>query len=290
MDRAELDRQYSPSSRAPDFARILDRYRTESAAARAHLANELDVPYGPGPAERLDFFPAAPDRTDRPRRAPLHVFVHGGHWQELSKDDSCFAAPALVAAGAGFVALGYGLAPEHRLETMVDSVRRGLCWLREHARELGTGPDLLFASGSSAGAHLVAMALATTPTGEPAPAGEPGTVAGACLLSGVYDLEPVRHSYVNEAVGLTRATAFANSPLHHLPLHTADVIVARGAAETDEYARQHATFARALQAPGGGTHRDLVVAGRNHFDLPLDLGRRGTVLGDAVLRQMRLDA
>ena len=254
---------------------ILDRYRTESAAARDRLACEPDVPYGPAPTETLVFFPA----TRRP--APLHVFVHGGHWQELSKEDSCFAASAFVDAGAGFVALGYGLAPAHPLEAMVDSVRRGLNWLREHAGELGTEPDRLYASGSSAGAHLVAMALATTPTGEPA------TVAGACLLSGAYDLEPVRHSYVNDAVGLTEASAYANSPLHHLPLHTTDVIVARGAAETEEYGRQHAMFADALRTRGARVV-DLVVARRNHFDVPLDLGRPDTVLGRAVLDQMRL--
>ncbi|OLB66395.1 MAG: hypothetical protein AUI10_02795 [Actinobacteria bacterium 13_2_20CM_2_72_6] len=263
MDRAELDRQYSPSSLVPHFKTILDRYRSESAAARARLVCEPDVRYGPDPAEVLDFFPAT--RPD----APLHVFVHGGHWQQLSKDDSSFAAPAFVAAGAAFAALGYGLAPGRDLPAMVASVRRGLAWLR--ARH-----DRVYASGSSAGAHLVAMALTSMPG-----------IAGACLLSGVYDLEPVRRSYVNDAVGLTAATAFANSPLHHLPLHTTDVIVARGADETAEYARQHTMFVSALEARGAST-TDLVVAGRNHFDLPLDLGRPDTVLGRAVLDQMRL--
>jgi arylformamidase len=274
MDKAELDRQYSPSSLVPNVAAILDRYRSASAAARERLACERDVRYGPDPAEVLDFFPpTGPD-------APLHVFVHGGHWQELSKDESSFAAPAFVAAGAAFAALNYGLAPERDLPAMVASVRRGLHWLREHARELGSRPDRLYASGSSAGAHLVAMALVSP---------GPVTVAGACLLSGVYDLEPVRLSYVNDAVGLTEATAYANSPLHHLPLHTTDVIVARGADETGEYGRQHATFVGALGGGAlGGPVVDLVVAGRNHFDLPLDLGRRDTVLGRAVLDQMRL--
>jgi arylformamidase len=273
MDRAELDRQYSPSSLVPHFKTILDRYRSASAAARERLACRPDVRYGPDPAEVLDFFPAT--RPD----APLHVFVHGGHWQELSKDESSFAAPAFVEAGAAFVALGYGLAPGRDLPAMVASVRRGLVWLREHAQELGSRPDRVYASGSSAGAHLVAMALT----------GIPG-VAGACLLSGVYDLEPVRLSYVNDAVRLTEATASANSPLYHLPMHTSDVIVARGAGETDEYARQHATFVGALDGAPGGTVVDLVVAGRNHFDLPLDLGRGDTVLGRAVLDQMRLSS
>src|SRR5256885_7768315 len=112
MDRAELDRQYSPSALVPHFKTILDRYRSESAAARARLVCEPDVRYGPDPAEVLDFFPAT--RPD----APLHVFVHGGHWQQLSKDDSSFAAPAFVAAGAAFAAGGDGPAPGRGLPAL----------------------------------------------------------------------------------------------------------------------------------------------------------------------------
>jgi arylformamidase len=123
------------------------------------------------------------------------------------------------------------------------------------------------------------MALATVPGTEAVP------VAGACLISGVYDLEPVRLSYVNDQVRMNAATAAANSPLHHLPLVTPRLIVAQGLVETNEYGRQHATFVGALQA-GGQPVVDLVVAGTNHFDLPLTLGDPATPLGSAVLRQM----
>jgi arylformamidase len=277
MSQEELDREYSPSSRAPNFVATLDRYAKESARAREDLDYHADLAYGPGSAELLDFFP--PVRVP----APLQVFVHGGHWQQMSKEDSCFAASALVERGAAFVALGYGLAPEHSLDSMVASVRRALWWLREHAEELGSHPDTIFASGSSAGAHLVAMALCDTAEQE----SDPPPVAGASLLSGVYDLEPVRLSYVNDRVGMDEATAFGNSPLYHLPCATSQVIMARGVAETTEYARQHTDFVRALGEHGHSVV-DLVVTARNHFDLPLDLGRRDTVLGRSVLAQMRL--
>ncbi|MFI6855386.1 alpha/beta hydrolase [Streptomyces sp. NPDC050416] len=274
MTQEELDREYSPSSCAPQFPAHLTRYETDSDRAREILDHRLDVRYGPGAAELLDFYP--------PRRpqAPLFVFVHGGHWQEMNKEASAFAAPDLVEQGAGFIAVGYGLAPDHGIGSMVTSIRRALGWISSHAAELGTRRDLLFAGGSSAGAHLVAMALC-------AAAEEPWDVAGAVLLSGVYDLEPVRLSYVNDKVRMDGCAAAANSPIHHLPLATSKVIVARGAAETAEYARQHVDFVNAL------THRglrlvDLTVAGRDHFDLPFDLGRRGTALGDAVLTQMGL--
>jgi len=202
------------------------------------------------------------------------VFVHGGHWQESSKEDSSFAAPGFVEAGSAFAAVGYGLAPEYSLPSMVTSVRRALDWLRRNAFQLGVEPSRIFVSGSSAGAHLVAAALSF------------GTeVAGATLLSGVYDLAPIRSTYVNDALGLDAPTAFAYSPLHHPPHGQARFVLARGEHETGEYARQHTAFAGALRA---WRPVDLVVRGRNHFDLPFDLPDATTPLGAAVLAQMSL--
>ncbi|MGC5346237.1 alpha/beta hydrolase [Streptomyces sp. DT24] len=274
MVQEELDREYSPSSCAPDFMAHLARYASESERAREELEHQLDISYGSGDAELLDFF--SPRRTG----APLFVFVHGGHWQESGKGDSAFAAQDFIERGAGFVAVGYGLAPAYGLASMVSSVRTALRWIKDHAQDLGTRPDLIFVGGSSAGAHLVATALCGTVDDSPA-------VAGATLLSGVYDLEPVRLSYVNDKLGLDESVASANSPALHLPCATPRVIVARAAAETKEYARQHVEFVETL-ARQGLSAVDLTIAGRDHFDAPFDLGRRGTELGDAVLAQMGL--
>ncbi|MFI7194047.1 alpha/beta hydrolase [Nocardia nova] len=270
--RAELDREYSPSSCAPGYRDTLSACARSSAAALAELPSRRDLRYGPHPAETLHLFPV--DRAT----APLLVFVHGGHWQESSKDDSCFPAPDLIAAGIAFAALGYGLAPARRIGEMVDAVRSGLDWIRAHAEELGIDPGRIVLSGSSAGAHLVAAALTGAADGQP-------PVAGACLLSGVYDLEPVRHSYVNDAVRLTAREAHAHSPVHHLPLRAAAIVLARGQHETREYARQQRMFAAALHRAGQRCD-ELVVAGRDHFDLPLDLGRAATPMGAAVRRML----
>lgn len=260
--RAVVDAQLSPSTRARDAGATLARYRSRSQAALRAFEHRAQVAYGPHPAERLHHFP--PRRPD----APLLVFVHGGHWQESGKDDSCFPAPGLLAAGAGYLALGYGLAPARTLPEMSGSVRRGLAWVREHAVGLGGRPDAVYAAGSSAGAHLVAMA-ADVP------------LAGLVLLSGLYDLRPVVDSYVNDALGLDAATAGRQSPLLRPPPRTARVLMARGREETEEYARQHERYADVLRAHGTSV-TSLVAAGRDHFDLPIDLGDPSTALGRAV--------
>ena len=270
-DAATLDREYSPSSRVPSLRHYLDEYAARSAEARArHEVRRLR--YGPGPAETVDLFPAPGGAT------PLHVFVHGGNWQALSAADSAFAAPGFLAHGVAFAAVDYPLAPDAALDDMVAAVARCLRWLHERAAELGVHPARVQVSGHSAGAHLVAAALAADP--QPS-----DVVLGAVLLSGVYDLEPVRRSYVNDALRLDAASARRHSPLAHLPRRLPPVVLARGGEDTGGYAMQHDAMLAALRA-GGHDVVDVVDPRRNHFDLPYDLPDAATPLGAAVLAQL----
>jgi arylformamidase len=283
-DREQLDLEYSPSSRVDDMQAYLREYAKRSARVRATLP-WTEHAYGPAPAQRLDFFPvAAPG-------APLLVYVHGGYWQELSKEDSCFAAPDFVARGIAFAALGYGLVPAHRLDEIVAMVRDGVRWLRTNAAWLGVDPGRIFLSGSSAGAHLVAMCLLdgslSPPLSPPLPPPLPPSdlIRGAVLLSGVYELEPLRRTYVGEAIGLTVEEASRNSPIRQLRGPLPPLIVARGGNETAAFADQHDRFVRAVTAIGS-TVTDLVVEPRNHFDLPFDLGDPASPLGRATLARL----
>ena len=54
---------------------------------------KLDLRYGPGPKETLDLFVPAG------RRAGTFVFIHGGYWRALDKDDFSFVAGPFVAQG-----------------------------------------------------------------------------------------------------------------------------------------------------------------------------------------------
>jgi arylformamidase len=270
-DRAALDVQYSPSSRVASLQAYLDEYAELSAAARRTGRAHTGLAFGPHVRETLDFFPGSgPD-------APLVVFVHGGNWQMLSRSESAFAAPAAQRAGAAFAAIDYGLAPHTGLEEMIATVRRSLTWLAGRPDELGFSPRRIHVAGSSAGAHLVAAAVLTFPSAHPA-------VAGCILLSGMYDLEPVQQSYVNDALRLDAAQARRLSPIRHLAPVLPPIVMARGDNETEEYARQHSEMVAALR--GRTEVTEVIAAGRNHFDLPYDLAAAGTALGDAVLRQL----
>ncbi|MFH8341921.1 alpha/beta hydrolase [Streptomyces sp. AM6-12] len=279
MNQATLDRQYSPSSRVASLDAYLRAYERLSEAARRDHPVRTSLAYGPHPAERLDYFPG-----QAAGRAPLLVFVHGGNWQALSRAESAFPVPPLLAAGAAVAVIEYGLAPDVGLDAMAGMVRRAVDWLLRHADGLGFAPDRLHLCGTSAGAHLAAMALLPDASAGP---DVTGRIAGAVLLSGMYDLEPVRLSYVNDALRLDEAAALRNSPILRLPARLPPTVVARGGNETEEYVRQHDRMVAALRPRAAVT--EVVADRRDHFDLPYDLGVPGTALGDAVLAQMGLE-
>jgi arylformamidase len=277
MTRACLDQAFSPSRVVPGFLAVLEEYGERSRRAREQNGL-VTYAYGPHPDELLDHFPVAIPG------APLHVFVHGGHWQQLSKDESSFAAPGFLARGHGFVAVNYGLAPDRTLPEMIDATWRALCWIRDHATQLGTRSEAIHASGSSAGAHLLAMALCHD---HRAPGRRP-PVASACLLSGTYDLEPLRHSYVNDALGLDAAAARELSPLHRLPCRVSRLILARSETETDEYVRQHEVFL-AVARQACRRVEDMVVPATDHFDVVFGLSDPCTPLGARVFAAVDAD-
>lgn len=270
----ELEREYSPRLLVEDLQPYIDRYTELSAAARASLAVERGVAYGPTKDEVLDFFPAPSPG------APVHVFIHGGYWRLLGKDESAFAAPAFVRAGASFVALNYALAPSVGLDEIVRQCRAAVAWLYRNVRRLGGDPERIFVSGSSAGGHLVAMLLAQ---GWQADSGLPGDVVkGGCAVSGIFDLEPLLHCAINETLRMDAAAARRNSPLF-LPPSSAALAVAWGEVETAEWKRQNLEYASRW-----GDCEAAEIPGRNHYDVILDLNDPGSRLGHLALAQMGL--
>ncbi|WP_235613552.1 alpha/beta hydrolase [Streptomyces olivochromogenes] len=265
--RRELDREYSPSSLVDDLGVHLTRYGTDSAYAQSSLTVHRDLSCGPLPEQRFDLFPADGEG------APLVVFVHGGYWQELSKDEAAFAARDFVAAGVSFAALAYGLAPRYPMREITAMVSASLHHIRAGLRHLPGAPGAVHLAGHSAGAHLVACALESLGS----------EVASATLISGVYDLEPLRHTYVNDALGMDADEARDVSPLSRPSAPLPELVVARGENETGAFAGQHDRWVAHARA-GGAVVTDLVVAGRHHFDLPFDLGDPETELGAEVLR------
>jgi arylformamidase len=267
LDAAAREREYSPSSCiGGDYAPYLERYRIESERAHRTLPVQRDLRYGSAPRALIDFFPA-PSAADGARGRPgLLVYFHGGYWQELSKDESAFLAPSWHAAGFAHAVVGYTLAPAATLPAIVGECRAALAWLRARAGELVFDADNVVVAGSSAGGYL-AVACATNTS---------LAMRGIVPISGIFDVAPLVGTSINDALGLDEPTAAALDLLR-TSQRFAPAVVAWGEVETAEFKRQSRAFASRLAADATRC-TVLELAGRNHFDVVLDLGDPATAL------------
>ncbi|MNK24762.1 Carboxylesterase NlhH [compost metagenome] len=283
-DRAGLDVQYNARGTVPDIQPILKKYAEDSATARRTLDCALDVPFGDHPDEMLDIFPAASTAPGTPG-APVFVFIHGGYWRLLSKNESSSMAPAFTQAGAVVVSVNYSLAPAVTLDRIVDQNRRALAWIHRHIARFGGDPARIHICGSSAGGHLVGALLAGGwHASYEVP---PDVIRGAAPLSGLFDLRPVVHTHINEWMRMTEADAIRNSPALHLPQTGCPLVVSYGESETDEFKRQSDDYLAAWRERGfPGQY--VAMPGTNHYDIVLTLNDPHSPLTRAIFDQMGL--
>jgi len=238
---AWYDAQYHTRAGIPDALDILRRWEERSIATRAALAARLDLAYGPGAGETLDLFPAAR------RRAPLLFYIHGGYWRALDKRDQSFVAAPFVAAGVSVILPNYALAPAVSLRHIVLQMVRALAWVWQQAPALGVDRRRIVLAGHSAGGHLAAMMLACRWC--EVLAGMPAAPWRAALsLSGVYDLDPLRHApFLAPDLRLTASEARHLSPAR-LPTPDGPLLALVGGDESSEFRRQARLIRRAWGA------------------------------------------
>lgn len=268
-DPATRLREYSPSSAiGGNYGPHIERYRRDSARALATLRVARDLRYGTAERMRLDWFPA----SGTTRRPGLLVFIHGGYWQELSKDDSAFLAPAWHAAGYAHATIGYTLGPEASLPRIVDECCQALAWLGRYADPLGFDVDNVVVAGSSAGGYLTAACAARAPL----------PIRGIVPISGIFDVSPLIGTSINDALGLDLETAASLNLLDSGRRWPASV-VAWGEVETHAFAQQSRIFADVVRA-SGAVCACLEIPRRNHFDVVHELGDPATPLFAAVTK------
>jgi arylformamidase len=273
-----LDEAYDQRKWAPNAQAVIDRYTVDSAAVRAKMPPRT-FRYGPSADETLDWFSTAK------AGAPVMVFIHGGAWRSLTKEDSAAPAPTFVEAGAHYVALNFATIPKVRLPDMVAQCRRALVWVRDNAARLGGDPERLYVSGHSSGGHLSGAMLTTDWTALGAPA---DLLKGGIAASGTHDLEPAMLSVRGAYLQLTPEEIRAYSPLRNIDRVRCPIVVAYGDRESPEFQRQSRAFFEALKAGANYPAELIVLPGVNHFEVVDTMNRPDGTLGRAALKLMGL--
>ena len=257
MSRTERDAAYNNSLAVPGSAGIVEGWTAASARLRERYAGSIDLPYGPRPRNTWDLFPAA--AAER----PCLVHIHGGYWQARSKENFACMVEGALAAGWSAALPGYTLAPDATLTQIVAEIRAALDWLAAEGPGRGIrGPIVL--SGWSAGGHLAAMTL-----------DHPSVKAGFAI-SGIYELGPLRDTYVNDKLRLADAEVATLSPLR-LPVTDKPLVLAYGTAELSPLVENSRAF-HAYRSERHGPGALIPVPRANHFSVLEALRVRDGVL------------
>jgi len=279
-EAAFYSREYNNRELVPDHAAYFERWTQGSQAARATMTCHADRRYGEAPGETLDLFPA------RKGDGSCLMFIHGGYWRSLSKDDFSFLAPAWIDAGVSLAVVNYDLCPRVSIEEIVRQMLRAGRWLWLHAEEYGMDEDRLYVCGHSAGGHLTAMLMAALwPVFDRRLPKD--LFKGGLAISGLYDLRPlVRVGWLNSDLRLDEAAALKASPAYLPPATRAPLMTCVGGAESSEFLRQNAVLGERWK---GVLAENVPAPGAHHFSVLNGLAAPQSTLFAAARRLMKLD-
>jgi arylformamidase len=262
MSQEERDLGLNNGVAVPGSVDMVAGWELRSAALRARYPGYLDLRYGSRERNRIDFLKVRQD-------GPTLLFIHGGYWQSRAKEVFTLFAEGPMAHGINVALIGYTLAPDATLDEIVAEIHGGIDFLVERLPVLGGDAGRLVVSGWSAGGHLTSMALS-----------HPHVKAGMAI-SGIYDLEPIRHSYLNVKLGLDEAMSRRNSLMMQAGGAMKPLSLVAGAAELPLLRKQTADFA-GHRAQYGLPVTYEEIPGADHFtimnEMMLPTGRITTLI------------
>jgi arylformamidase len=247
MTQHDRDLGFNNGVHVPESADLVAGWDRHSQEMRARHSSHLDLRYGPRERNRIDFFKAA-------ENAPTLLFIHGGYWQTRAKETFALFAGGPMAHGINVALTGYTLAPDATLDEIIAEIHAAIDYLAGQLPALGGDGKGIVVSGWSAGGHLTSMALS-----------HPHVKAGMAI-SGIYDLEPIRHSYLNVKLRLDGPMSERNSPMAQTGGVMKPLSLVAGDAELPLLRKQTADFA-GHRAKYGLPVTYEEIPGANHFTI-----------------------
>lgn len=253
MDHTTPEFQYVKGQMRDHFGALLSSFEQHNGTALAEPGWEIDLPYGAHKREIFDVRPAGSDALG------TMVYFHAGYWQSRDKSQFRFLAPAFNALGWHMALVNYPLCPDVTVADIVTTAFKSLQQIAHHQWQHGRlGPLVL--CGHSAGAHLaVELAMQAEQL-------SPLSIAGVVAISGVFDLQPLIRTSLNERLKLDEYSAKSCSPLFRARKGLAPAVFVVGATETPAFLMQSQDMAKQWHMQGNQAQM-LEVPGADHFSV-----------------------
>jgi arylformamidase len=260
MNKEEVERGYNNRAAVPDHPQHFATYAAWSKAAREKYAPKTNLRYGPNPRELLDLF--LPTGTPR----GTYLYIHGGYWRALSKEDYSFVAGPFLDEGIAVAVMEYDLCPQVSIATIVDECVRACSGWSAKARSMAPRVRSVV-GGSSAGG--ISRRCCSPRIGRRKDCRDRRSRAGSRFPECTIFAPSVDFSF-NGDFKLDEAEAWRMSPLAYRAKTRAPFVIACGTDETTEFLRQTQILWDAWSDVRRPVDGPLFIPGRDHFTVQLD--------------------
>ena len=271
-DQQQLNGQYNTRLSVPDYSAYFNRWEKDSLETQKKFSLFKDICFGTHPDECLDIYPAGSPGSK------TVIFIHGGYWHLLDKTLFHFLSATFIAHNITSVYINYRLAPAATIDEIVSSCGQAVNWVRDNISRYSGNPSEIYVLGHSAGGHLASM-LMTEP--------DFSFLKAVVSLSGLFSLEPIRLSYLNEMVRLDAASTERNSPVFLNPLNHCPLLLITGADESEEFKTQSTELYKSWKQNPDSIEL-LEIPGKNHYSILETVTEEGSVVQSAILRLMNI--
>lgn len=250
-----FEAQYVLRKTLPTFLDHVAEWETLSTDERFKGVEHLVESYGDHPRQTYELF-----KTDSGESSKgLAIFIHGGFWRAMDREQSRFVAKPFLENGYDCVIAEYRLMPEFRLSDLVEDTARMLAAIERLRAEHSLGERTIL-SGHSAGAHLAVFGLKSLR--------ERGKKLDDCallLFSGVFDIFPVSRTSIGDELKMSDADIAKWSVYDGIGHLGTDPLFLVGSDETDDFKRQSILGSQVLS--GRGKRNIAFVPDANHLTL-----------------------
>ena len=273
LSKEELDKQYFVRGLVPEWDSKLSEFSNLSSQKRKERKVFENIPYGDDKRQVLDII--------MPKKlisggSPVLLFFHGGYWRMMDKNQFSFIANAGDPSGAITVIPNYRLLPLNNFDDINQDSKNALEWVFNNIQLYGGDPNKVIVCGHSAGAQLAAQAVASCGR----------KVSSFVGISGIYDLAPIKNTFLNDIGFLNDRLIEKYSLKTANTSYLTSAVFSYGEHESDEFKRQ-SKEQNSNWIKSGLNTKSIEIKNSNHATIVEQLNNPKTTMQSIITKMLK---